>query len=320
MKNSIATVKSNQKIAEQTFEMVLQMAAADREDMKMIRPGQFIDIKVDGYYLRRPISICDWDYEAGTITIIYKAVGAGTEAMSNMSNGKQMDILWPLGNGYDLEGIAPTENPEAFSDRKQPQEEETSGQPLPQEAGTPSQPLLIGGGAGVPPMFGLCRRLIEEGQRTGRQSRPVVILGFRSAADSFYQKCFEKLGARVIVATEDGSIGLKGFVTDALRSIGIAGDRSDNSRPDSNGLGRHIPDNVRTEAAGKISGVFACGPEAMLRAIDEMLPQDIPGQMSFEERMGCGFGACMGCSCETKYGSKRICKDGPVLKREEIKW
>ena len=258
MRQSIVTIIDNKQIADGIFEMKLQMPQSEQTEIK---PGQFINIKLEGEYLRRPISICDWSGD--TLTIIYKVVGKGTKKMSEMKEMQRLDILWPLGNGFTTE---------------------------PSEGG---QPILIGGGVGVPPMYGLCKRLIAEGQT------PTVILGFRSSADVFYKDQFEALGAKTIVTTEDGSAGMKGFVTDALAQLTAA-----------------QPARQATHQAT----IYACGPEAMLKAIDQTAPADIAGQFSFEERMGCGFGACMGCSCKTKYGSKRICKDGPVLERSEIIW
>ena len=264
MRNSNAIVIENNRIAKDVFEMKLQVPQdglqASKALEEIIKPGQFINIRLDGKYLRRPISICDWS--ENEITIIYKVVGSGTEQMSRMKTGGGLDILWPLGNGFCL-----------IPDKK---------------------PILIGGGAGVPPMYGLCKRLLAEGQK------PAVILGFRSAEDVFYQERFEALGVQPIVATEDGSTGVQGFVTDALRQV--------------------LEGSAEAEQQELPEAIYACGPEAMLRAIDKTAPQEIPGQFSFEERMGCGFGACMGCSCKTKYGSKRICKDGPVLERSEIIW
>ena len=186
----------------------------------------------------------------GMLTLIYKIVGEGTRALAEYKAGEMLDLLTGLGNGYDIS---------------------KSG----------DEPLLIGGGAGVPPMFLLCRNLIAAG------TKPTVILGFNSKAEVFYENEFKSLGARVIVATADGSYGVRGFVTDAMKDI-------------------------------LYSYTYACGPEPMLRAVYEKAA--CGGQYSFEERMGCGFGACMGCSCKTKYGSKRICKDGPVLEKEEIIW
>jgi dihydroorotate oxidase B, electron transfer subunit len=243
MKQSIFTVLSNEKIAVNTFKTVLE-----GDTSAITASGQFVNIKLDGFYLRRPISVCDYDGES--LTIIYKVVGKGTEYMAGLSKGDKLDILTGLGNGYDLT---------------------KSG----------NNPLLIGGGAGVPPMYNLCRKLMVEGKK------PTVIMGFNTSDEIFYEEEFKKLGADVIVATADGSKGVKGFVTDAMKGVSY-------------------------------SYIYTCGPEPMLKAVYNAAESG--GQFSFEERMGCGFGACMGCSCETKYGNKRICKDGPVLDKEEIIW
>ena len=242
MKDVIFTVKSNRKIAKNTYEMRLI------GNTEGIFAGQFVNLKLDGFYLRRPISVCDLDGDC--LTVIYKAVGKGTEAMAKMTGGEEILTLTGLGNGYDLSA---------------------SGE----------RPLLIGGGAGVPPMYLLCKRLIAEDKKCS------VILGFGSADEVFYEEEFKALGASVTVTTVDGSYGTRGFVTSAIEN-------------------------------GKYSYFYTCGPEPMLKAIYDAT--DTSGQFSFEERMGCGFGACMGCSCETKYGKKRICKDGPVLVKEEIIW
>lgn len=243
MKQEIFTVKENVRIAKDVMKMVL----AGNTD-EITAPGQFVNIKVDGFFLRRPISVCDYDRE--TLTLIYKIVGGGTEAMSKMTPGEDRDILTGLGNGYSLN-----------------------------ESG--DMPLLLGGGVGVPPMYKLCKDLIEEGKN------PTVVLGFNSAEDVFYEEEFRKLGAAVYVTTADGSYGVKGFVTDVIDNISY-------------------------------TYFYTCGPEPMLKAVYDKTNTD--GQFSFEERMGCGFGACMGCSCKTKYRYKRICKDGPVLTKEEIVW
>lgn len=248
MRKADFVIRKNRKIADSTYEMILSCTDGDHG---ITRPGQFVNIKIDGFFLRRPISVCDWDER--DITMIYKTVGAGTEAMSAMAEGEKLDVLTPLGNGFDT------------------------------EADIGDAPVLIGGGAGVPPMYGLCRTLISRGKE------PIVILGFNRADESFYTDKFKALGVKTVVTTADGSLGMKGFVTDALKTID----------------GTYL---------------FACGPEAMLRAIDGAASEDTGGQFSFEERMGCGFGACMGCSCETKYGYKRICKEGPVLERGEVIW
>lgn len=243
MKQSIFEVKANTKIAENTYKMVLGGDCSG-----ITASGQFVNIKLDGFFLRRPISVCD--YNDNELTLIYKVVGKGTEYMAELGAGEKLDILTGLGNGYDLS---------------------KSG----------NEPVLIGGGAGVPPMYNLCRKLVAEGKK------PKVILGFNKENEVFFENEFKALGAEVTVTTADGSYGMKGFVTDALKNM-------------------------------KYTYIYSCGPEPMLKAIYNT--SETSGQLSFEERMGCGFGACMGCSCETKYGNKRICKDGPVLEMEEIIW
>lgn len=243
MKQSIFEIKTNTKIAENTYKMVLGGDCSG-----ITASGQFVNIKLDGFFLRRPISVCD--YNDNELTLIYKVVGKGTEYMAELGAGEKLDILTGLGNGYDLS---------------------KSG----------NEPVLIGGGAGVPPMYNLCRKLVAEGKK------PKVILGFNKVNEVFFENEFKALGAEVTVTTADGSYGMKGFVTDALKNM-------------------------------KYTYIYSCGPEPMLKAIYNTA--ETSGQLSFEERMGCGFGACMGCSCATKYGNKRICKDGPVLEMEEIIW
>ena len=243
MNQAILSIQSNRKIAKDVYEMKLQ-----GDTSAITAPGQFVNIKLEGLYLRRPISVCA--VEGDVLTIIYKAVGKGTEQMSSLPAGTRLDILMGLGNGYDLSKCG-------------------------------DRPLLIGGGVGVPPMYQLCRDLRKKGL-------PVtVILGFNAADEIFYADEFAALGAEVHIATADGSVGTKGFVTDVMKHL-------------------------------EYSYFYTCGPLPMLKAIDAIAKTS--GQFSFEERMGCGFGACMGCSCKTKYGNKRICKDGPVLEREEIIW
>lgn len=242
-KQDIYKIISNKPLTADVFEMVLE-----GDTQYITAPGQFINIKLEGKFLRRPISVCD--YSEKTITIIYKVVGDGTRQMSEMKAGENLDCLTGLGNGYDI-------NKTDFK-----------------------KPLLIGGGVGVPPLYNLAKCLIKAGVK------PTVILGFNKKEEIFYENEFKALGAEVIIATADGSYGVKGFVTDAM------------------------PDDY--------DYFFTCGPMPMFRAIEAVAKTS--GQYSFEERMGCGFGACMGCSCKTKYGNKRICKDGPVLVREEIIW
>ena len=243
MKQSIFTVAENRKIALSVYEMTLSGDTSD-----ITAPGQFVNIQLDGFFLRRPISVCDC--ENGTLRLIYKVVGKGTEYMSKLTSGTELDVLTGLGNGYNTE---------------------VSGE----------RPLLLGGGVGVPPMFMLAKELLAEGKVV------TVILGFNTESEVFYEEEFKALGARVLVTTADGSKGIKGFVTDAMDTIDY-------------------------------TYFYTCGPEPMLKAVYNKSVTS--GQFSFEERMGCGFGACMGCSCKTKYGNKRICKDGPVLVKEESIW
>ena len=243
MKQEIFKIKSQQTIAKDIVKMELEGNTDG-----ITASGQFVNIKLDGFYLRRPISVCD--YDKNSLTLIYKIVGEGTLAMSKYEEGAELDILTGLGNGYDLS---------------------KSG----------DAPLLIGGGVGVPPMYNLCKKLVSEGKK------PTVILGFNSKCDVFYEDEFAALGAKVLVTTADGSYGIKGFVTDAMDGLDY-------------------------------TYFYTCGPEPMFKAVYNA--SKTSGQFSFEERMGCGFGACMGCSCKTKYGNKRICKDGPVLEKEEIIW
>ncbi len=242
MKQGIFEIIDNIPLTSNVYQMTL------RGDTSAISaPGQFVNILLDGLFLRRPISVCN--VEGDCLTIIYKVVGKGTEQMSAMKQGK-LDVLTGLGNGYDL-----------------------------QKSG--SSPVLLGGGVGVPPMYLLARKLIEQGKT------PRVILGFNTKDEVFYEDAFKALGAIVTVTTVDGSYGLKGFVTDALNQQDY-------------------------------SYFYCCGPEPMLKAVYKA--SKTSGQMSFEKRMGCGFGACMGCSCKTLTGNKRICKEGPVMEKEEIIW
>ena len=242
MKKGLFTVTSNIALTDNVYKMTL---AGDT--FAITRPGQFVNIKLDGLFLRRPISVCDC--VENELTLIYKVVGKGTEQMASMVNGT-LDVLTGLGNGYDI----------ALSGDK---------------------PLLLGGGVGVPPLYMLCKQLIAAGKDV------TVVLGFNTKSEVFYEEEFKALGAHVFVTTVDGSYGTKGFVTTVMPDI-------------------------------EYTHIFTCGPEPMLKAVYNASVTG--GQFSFEERMGCGFGACMGCSCKTKYGNKRICKDGPVLQKEEIIW
>ncbi len=238
------TIASNESLTESIYRMRLL-----GDTQYITSSGQFVNIEVSGHYLRRPISVCDYDSQS--FTIIYKVVGQGTAAMSQMEVGAELDILTGLGNGFNAD--APCE-----------------------------QPLLVGGGVGVPPLYRLCRDLLAI------TKNPKVVLGFNTASECFLVNEFEALGVEVVVTTVDGSRGIKGYVTDALPTLSY-------------------------------DYVYSCGPIPMLRALCEA-SGEVSGEYSFEERMGCGFGACVGCTCKTKYGNKRICKDGPVLKKEEIIW
>ena len=242
MKQGFFEITENIPLTENVYKMVL------RGDVSAITaPGQFVNIQLDGLYLRRPISVCD--VSGDCLTIIYKVVGKGTAKLSQMQSGS-LDLLTGLGNGYDLS---------CAGDR----------------------PVLLGGGVGVPPMYLLAKRLLAEGKQVQ------VILGFNTQKEVFYEKEFRELGAQVTVTTVDGSYGTQGFVTDVLKDMDY-------------------------------TYFYTCGPEPMLKAVYRA--SQTSGQMSFEKRMGCGFGACMGCSCKTITGYKRICKEGPVMRKEEILW
>lgn len=244
-KNAIYTVLSNEPLTGSVWRMIL-----GGDTQWITAPGQFVNIALEGRYLRRPISVCDYDER--TITLIYKVVGDGTAQMSRMAPGVRLDLLTGLGNGFSTDADT-------------------------------RRPLLVGGGVGVPPLYNLARRLLAEGREVQ------VVLGFNTVAEVFYADEFRALGCDVTVATADGSAGVAGFVTTAIAARGLDFDY-----------------------------FYACGPLPMLRALCQAVEQ--PGELSFEERMGCGFGACMGCSCRTLTGGKRICKEGPVLKKEEVIW
>lgn len=246
MKKGLFKLTEIRPLNESIFELKLQGDVTG-----ITAAGQFVNIELEGLFLRRPISVCD--ISGDTLTLIIRAVGAGTEMLRAARTGDTLDLLTGLGNGFDI-----GEHGES--------------------------PVLVGGGVGVPPLYLLAKKLIEKG------IKPTVALGFANKADAFYIDEFRALGLNVFVSTLDGSFGTRGFVTDAIKE--------------------HLPN---------ADYAFCCGPAPMLKAVYD-LAQIAGGQFSFEERMGCGFGACMGCSCKTKYGNKRICKDGPVLKREEIVW
>lgn len=244
MKQTLLEITGNKRIADHVFLMILS-----GDTSEITRPGQFVNIRIGGLFLRRPISVCD--SEPGRLTLIYKTVGEGTKRLSELRPGEKLDVLTGLGNGYDVKPSGDT-------------------------------PLLVGGGVGVPPLYKLAKALLSQGKRVK------VIIGFNTSTEVFFAEEFRSLGAEVYVTTADGSEGVRGFVTDAMSE------------------------------AGDYSYFYACGPEPMLKALYRATKTS--GQFSFEERMGCGFGACMGCSCRTVTGYKRICREGPVLCKEEIIW
>ena len=244
MKQITLTIVENTKLAEGIYRLRL---AGDTS--AITAPGQFVNLKLAGFFLRRPISVCDWTERK--VTLIYKALGRGTDAMTHMAPGTELDVLTGLGNGYDVS---------------------CGGE----------HPLLVGGGVGIPPLYGLAKRLAAQGKHV------TAVLGFNRASEIFLAEEFRALGTEVVIATADGSAGMQGLVTDGMAAV------------------------------SDYTYLYTCGPEPMLKAVYAACKTS--GQFSFEERMGCGFGACMGCSCKTKYGNKRICKDGPVLEKEEIIW
>lgn len=243
-KKDLYEILENTNIAKDVYKMILK-----GETKYINKPGQFINIKIPNFYLRRPISVCD--YNENTITIIYKVFGNGTDQLSKMQSGEELDILTGLGNGFDINCSGNT-------------------------------PILVAGGVGVPPMYKLCKELIKNGKK------PTVILGFNTKDEIFYENEFKELGVNVLISTLDGTYGTKGLVTEIIKEL------------------------------KDYTYYYACGPMPMLKAIHEMISTD--GQLSLEERMGCGFGACMGCTIQTKNGSKRVCKEGPVFTKEELIW
>lgn len=242
MKEEWFTVAAQRQLTDNVYEIKLT-----GDTSAVTRPGQFVNLRLDKLFLRRPLSVCD--LEGDVLTLIYKVVGRGTEALSHMTPGQTIPVLTGLGNGYDT-------------------------------ARSGTEPLLIGGGVGVPPLYLLAKSLRAEGKNV------TAVLGFNTVREVFYEKEFRAIGCKVAVTTADGSYGIKGFVTDALPE--------------------------------RYTHVYTCGPEPMLRAVYRKIHTG--GSFSFEKRMGCGFGACMGCSCKTVTGYKRICKEGPVLQKEEIRW
>lgn len=245
MKQTVFTIQHTRPLTADVYEMTLR-----GDTSSIAAPGQFVNAALPGRFLRRPISVCDWT--ADSLLLLVRVAGEGTRELVDFAPGTELDVLCGLGNGFDTADCGPN-------------------------------PILIGGGVGAAPLFGLARRLLAQGVV------PTAVLGFRTAADAFYLDEFAALGCRVLPATEDGSLGCKGFVTDAARSV------------------------------PECTQAFVCGPTPMLRAVSA-LPQLQDGQFSFEARMACGFGACMGCTIETAGGPRRVCKDGPVFRKEELAW
>ncbi len=283
MKKEILTVISNRPVDALSKVYQMELSGCSEEQ----RPGQFVNIELDGLFLRRPISVCDW--KDGVLTLLYKLVGKGTALMATLQPGARLDVLCSLGNGFDIDIPAP------------------AGPDVPAF----TRPLLVGGGIGTAPLYLLARRLKERGVS------PTVILGFNTASEIIYEKEFKALGLRTLVTTVDGSYGTPGFVTDALPLLASVSD------PSSVGVSVSNPstvgDSVSDSSTVGVSGYdycYACGPMPMLRALAPKLAT--PAQFSLEERMGCGTGICMGCTCPQLTGTKRICKDGPVFRLDEI--
>ena len=245
MQQVIFEIVSNRALTPLIYEMRLK-----GDTSAITRPGQFVELSIEGLFLRRPISVCNFD--EGELTLVYKVVGKGTAEMAAMQVGRKVDVLTGLGNGFNADAEC-------------------------------QRALLVGGGVGVPPLYRLARELLAKGREV------TVVLGFNTAAELFYEEEFKALGVNLVVATVDGSKGVKGFVTDAIRESGVAFDY-----------------------------FYSCGPLPMLKALSQSIATD--GELSLEERMGCGFGICMGCSIQTASGAKRVCKEGPVFKKEEILW
>ncbi len=245
MKQSLFTMEHARQLTEDVYELVLS-----GDTSAITAPGQFVNIELPGRFLRRPISVCTWS--EGALLLLVRVVGGGTRDIVRCVPGGELNVLSGLGNGFDI-------------------------------AKAGDRPILLGGGIGAAPLFGLAQRMLAAGLT------PTVALGFRTGKDAFYLEEFAALGCRLLVATEDGSLGTRGFVTD---------------------LAKNVPE---------CGYAFACGPTPMLRAVHG-LPQLTGGQFSFEARMACGFGACVGCTVETAGGPKRVCKDGPILYKEEIVW
>lgn len=297
MKKEILTVISNRPVDALSKVYQMELSGCSEEQ----RPGQFVNIELDGLFLRRPISVCDW--KDGVLTLLYKLVGKGTALMATLQPGARLDVLCSLGNGFDIDIPAST----------RPDVPTIAGPDIPARPDVPAfaRPLLVGGGIGTAPLYLLARRLKERGVS------PTVILGFNTASEIIYEKEFKALGLRTLVTTVDGSYGTPGFVTDALPLLASASDPSTvgASVSDSSTVCASVSDPSTVGDSG-YDYCYACGPMPMLRALAPKLAS--PAQFSLEERMGCGTGICMGCTCPQLTGTKRICKDGPVFRLDEI--
>ncbi len=242
MKQGLFRIAENRPLTEKVSRLCLEGDCSHVGE-----PGQFVDLRLEGLFLRRPLSVCD--VEGDRLTLLYEESGKGTALLRTLPEGTVLDVLTGLGRGFDRSLAG-------------------------------SSPLLIAGGTGASPLYGLAKRLCAEGRDV------TVILGFATAAERFYEEEFRALGVTLCVCTEDGSYGRAGFVTEAM------------DRP--------------------ASYFYTCGPKAMMQSVCARAETD--GQLSLAVRMGCGFGACMGCRVETISGGRRVCKDGPVFGKGEILW
>lgn len=247
-------ITEKQAIARETYSFTIscpEVAAA-------AQPGQFVHIRVKGFTLRRPISICGIDKEAGTLRIVFEIRGEGTSAIAGLNKGDLIDMLAPLGHGFTVS--------DSFK-----------------------RVILIGGGIGTPPMLPLAKHYGD---------KATAISGFRSASAVILQEDFRRTGAQTILCTDDGTLGIHGFVTQPFSEL---------------------------VKSGTIDAVYACGPMPMLKGIAEICKENgIFCEISLEERMACGIGACLGCACRTVRNDEEyfahVCKDGPVFNAEEVLW
>ena len=280
MLHTKAEILINKEIAPAHFKMALRVKQMDEK----IRPGQFLHIRAGSGYdplLRRPISVHRISPRENIIELLYKIIGKGTQLMSRRSKGTYLDILGPLGSGFRV----------------------PKGQ---------TNFILVAGGMGVAPLAGLADQLA-----TYRKKTITVILGARNSDSIVCAKEFQEIGARVIIVTEDGSKGHHGLATTALSDMIEQFDiRKTPSAIKKKGMGAMTIGEYAPEV-----GLYACGPLGMLGSVAKIARQyKIQAQGSFEERMGCGAGACLGCAILTKRGYERVCKEGPVFDLSDIVW